>query len=154
MMNPYVLIVIGLCRRRLAANHTLKRTFTGMRPFVLLQIVRPMEDLAAVVALELLRILVLPGVPQPIVFAGKLQATVIAGVRFYRFVCIDMSRVVGLANECLWAKCAPEWFGRATGMNPLVLFQIPFRGERLVADRACEFDGAVRLRIGIVRDHV
>lgn len=151
MMDFYMLIVIGLCGRSLAANHTFKRPFTGVRPLMLLQIVRSVEDLAAVVALESLRFLMLSGVPQPIVLPGKLQATVIAGVRLYRFVCVDMGRIVSFANKCLRAKRTPEWFRRATGMHPLVLLQIPLRGKPFVANRASKFDGSTSLRSRIVR---
>lgn len=106
-----------------------------------------MEDLAAVVTLESLWFLVLPSMPQPIVFARKLEATVIAGVWFYRFMCINVGVKVGLANKRLRAISAPEWFGRATGVNPFVLFQVPLGGERLVADGASEIDCAVGLGI-------
>lgn len=154
MVDLDVLVVVGLGCGSLAADDALKRPLSGMRSPMLLQVVAAMEDLAAVIALVLFRLLVFTRVPQPIVFPGELQAAVVASIRLYRLVRVDVRGVIGLAHERLRAHCAPERFAAATGVHPLVLFEVPLGSEPLVADRAREFQSAVRLGVRVVRGHV
>lgn len=60
MMYLQVLVVVRLGGRGLAAYRALKRTLVRVGPHVLLEIVRPMERLATLLAAELLFRLVLP----------------------------------------------------------------------------------------------
>lgn len=95
-----------------------------------------MEIFATCITAEFLVCFVFTCVPQPIVFARKLTATVVACVRFDCFVGVHVRNVFGFPDECLRTQIAFKWFGRSARMDPLVLFQVPFGCQRFIANGA------------------
>lgn len=132
-MDFHMFVVIGFGGGRFTTNIALKRPFARVYSNVLLQIVCPMEILAANGAMEFLERFVFARVSQPIVFARKLTATMVARIRLDRTMRIHVGHIFSFADERFRAQRTFERLRRAIRMDPLVLLQIPFGGQRFVA---------------------
>lgn len=126
MMYLQMLIVIGLCRRALAADGAMEGTLSSVDAPMLDQIIMTMKRLVALVAGELLVAMMLPSMPHIIVFTYELAAAILTGVGLDLLMGIHVVLEVQLANERLGAVFALERFGRAIRMHPRMYLQIPF----------------------------
>lgn len=134
VVDSHVLVVIGLGAARLAADVTCVRPSARMHPQVFLKIVRAVEGLVTDVARVRLVLLVLLHVPQAVVLADKLRATVVARVRPHVPMGIHVRRVIAVPVERRAALITFERLGAARRVRPLVQLQIPLGAERLRAD--------------------
>ena len=95
-----------------------------------------MERLAAHVAIVHFIVFVLFDVSLTVVLSYELRAAIVARVRPHALVRVHVRRVVVFSDERALAQFALERLLGSGRMSPLVQFQVPFRGELLVAYRA------------------
>lgn len=148
-MNLYMFVMICFGRRCFATDSTLEWSFAGVTALMLFQIIRSMKYFVACFTFEILRCDMFTCVTQPIIFSGKLTTTIVTSVRFYRFVRVHMGCVFSFSHKCFCTQTTFERFIRATCMDPLMLFQIPFCGQRFIANWTF-----VRCFLLLVRFHV
>lgn len=80
-----------------------------------------------------LRHFVLSDVSLTVIFSNKLTATIVTRVGTHALMSVHVCYVFCLADESAFAQGAFVWFGGATHMRPPVEFEVPLRGERLIA---------------------
>lgn len=138
MVYLHMLIMIGFIAWRLPANRAGERPSPTVNFHVFRQIITPVKRLTTLghFANVLLRHLVFSDVPLAVVFPYELTPAVVTSVRAYGLVCVHVRDVFRLADESAFAEGALEGFRWATHVCPPVEFEVPLRGERLVADDA------------------